>query len=420
MRATWVFAVASLITRSAASSAFERPRAIRRSTSSSRGVSSSSSRGGGVGALPDESLDQPPRDRGRDQRVAARDDLDRADELVAAGVLQQEPARPGAQRLEHVLVEVEGREDQHGDRIGDARPGELSGRLDAAHARHAHVHQHDVRAQPPREGHGLAPVARLAQHLDAARLEDHAEAVSHELLVVGDQHPQRHGPACSGMRAATRKPPPGGPRRPACRPRARPARASPPDHALPPPGRGAAPGRRRAPRARTRRVDSGSTTWVATLPAWRSVFVSASCTIRYAERSTLAGSGRASPSSASETSRPAARTSPSSSSSWARPGVGACSGDSSSVRSRCSSRRSSTRLSLPTVSMRVRAPATCSASPARGLCRLGLDHHHAHAVRERRRAARARCASRSASAASAAFSSRSRSSSCIRCSSTCV
>ena len=56
----------------------------------------------------DETFDQPARDGWRDQGVAARDGLHCLDELIAPGVLEQEATRARAQRLENVLVQVEG------------------------------------------------------------------------------------------------------------------------------------------------------------------------------------------------------------------------------------------------------------------------------------------------------------------------
>ncbi len=55
---------------------------------------------------------------------------------------------------------------------------------------------------------GVAAVRHLADHLDAGlRVEDHAEPGPHELLIVGDQHPDRHvGTVERGSSAVTRQP----------------------------------------------------------------------------------------------------------------------------------------------------------------------------------------------------------------------
>ena len=99
---------------SAAISAFDSPRATSASTSRSRAVSSASAAGGARAGrgLPGELLDQPPGDRRREQRVAGGDRRGSRASWSARRVLEQEPARPGAQRLEDVLVEVERREDR--------------------------------------------------------------------------------------------------------------------------------------------------------------------------------------------------------------------------------------------------------------------------------------------------------------------
>src|SRR5256885_6369762 len=50
-------------------------------------------------------------------------------------------------------------------------------RLQAVQARHAHVHQHHVRALPAHRGDRLLPVPRLGHHLDPVLgLQDQAEA----------------------------------------------------------------------------------------------------------------------------------------------------------------------------------------------------------------------------------------------------
>src|ERR1019366_6756452 len=92
----------------------------------------------------DESLDQPAGDRWRNQRVAAGDRAHGLDELVTPGVLEQESARPCAQCREHVLVEVERREDQDRDRVRDVGACEFAGGLESVRHGHPYVHQHDV------------------------------------------------------------------------------------------------------------------------------------------------------------------------------------------------------------------------------------------------------------------------------------
>ena len=97
-----------------------------------------------------EVLDQPPGQPGGEDTIAGGDSSDGRHQLGWRDVLEQEAARPGAQRGEHVLVEVERREDEH---RGDAAPSRDPTVPRCRPARHADVHQHDVGGrggQPPR------------------------------------------------------------------------------------------------------------------------------------------------------------------------------------------------------------------------------------------------------------------------------
>src|SRR5205814_9973762 len=72
-------------------------------------------------------------------------------------------------------------------------------RLQAVHARHADVHDHDVRPAPLREGDRALAVARLADDADVRRpRQRQPQALAHDLVVVDDQagnfvcgHPDR-------------------------------------------------------------------------------------------------------------------------------------------------------------------------------------------------------------------------------------
>jgi hypothetical protein len=160
-------------------------------------VSSSSSGGRSGARAAGELLDQPPGDGRREQRSAGGHDADRGHELLLGDILEQEAARPRAQRLVDVLVEVEGGEHEHARPVGhrDAARG-----LDAVDARHADVHEHDVGQCLPRARDRLGAVARLADDLDVGlRAQDHAKARAHEALVVGEQDAD-HRAAGSGSR----------------------------------------------------------------------------------------------------------------------------------------------------------------------------------------------------------------------------
>ena len=175
--ARWVFVVLRLMYSSSAISALVRPRATVASTSSSRAVSGSV---GCTGGAPRRTANaqQARGDVRGDQRVAVRGGVDRLHQQLRTGVLEQEAAGAGLQGAVHVLVEIEGGDDDDRERVFDAGPGELPGRLDPVHLRHADVEQAHVRPQRAREGHRLAPVRGLADDLDAGlRVEDHLSPV---------------------------------------------------------------------------------------------------------------------------------------------------------------------------------------------------------------------------------------------------
>ena len=96
------------------------------------------------------------------------------------------------------------------------------------------------------------------------------------------------------------------------------------------------------------------------VPAWRITFVSASCRIRNAARSTLAGSRSSGPAISVRISRPPAAVRVTSSSRLARLGAGARSGGSSGWRSAARTDRSSRSASLLTSLIVLRAVRACS------------------------------------------------------------
>ena len=137
---TCVFTVASLSTSRSAISAFESASATSRSTSTSRSVSSSRS---AAGAARVRAARAAKRSSSRRVTVAAssaspaRDHPDGLHQLGRPHVLEQEAARAGAQRGEHVLVDVVGREDDDPRRAPgrDDPPGGLDARRRRACAR---------------------------------------------------------------------------------------------------------------------------------------------------------------------------------------------------------------------------------------------------------------------------------------------
>ena len=120
-----------------------------------------------------------------DHGAAVRDGADGVAELRDGDALEQVAGSAVFQRVEHVLVIVERREDDD----ADLRPLLLYGVCcrHAVELRHADVHEHDVRRRLLDEGEELGAVLREARDLHIGVLaEDDAEALADELLVVGD------------------------------------------------------------------------------------------------------------------------------------------------------------------------------------------------------------------------------------------
>jgi hypothetical protein len=150
---------------------------------------------------PREVVEQAARDLRRQLSVARRHRADRLDQPRRRGVLEQEAAGSGPDRVVDVLVEIERR--QHED-AGGVAPGEQPARrLDAVQSRHPHVHQHDVRPAQAREFDRLGAVRGLGHDVHVLLgVEDHAEAAPDQGLVVGDDHADHERPV--GSRARTR------------------------------------------------------------------------------------------------------------------------------------------------------------------------------------------------------------------------
>ena len=196
--------------------------------------------------------------------------LDGPGDLGDPGVLGQVAAGARLQRAEDRLIVSVGREDDDlGLGLGSADP---PGRLDAVEPRHPQVHQHDMRAMPCGEGHGLLAVGGRGDGLDPRRdLQQRHQPFAHERLIVGDQDPDQvtHDPIPrrpgarpwagrrgeTGTRSSTRQP---SPRAPALRCRREPGhvRACPgyrSHRRSRPAGSELAPGRSGGPRRRGRR-----------------------------------------------------------------------------------------------------------------------------------------------------------------------
>ncbi len=93
-----------------------------------------------------ELADDPAGDARRQQGVPGRDRPDRAQQLDRFGVLDQEARGARPQRLEDVLVQLEGGQDDHPGTGQRGLRGDAPGGLQAVHPGHPDVHQHHVRA----------------------------------------------------------------------------------------------------------------------------------------------------------------------------------------------------------------------------------------------------------------------------------
>ena len=159
-----------------------------------------------------ELVDQPAGDVGGEQGVAGGHDADGIEQRFCRHILQEEAAGAGGQGVVDVLVEVERGEHDHAWRwvqLGRDRPR----RIDAVEHRHANVHQDHVGPVGGGHGHRVRPVAGGADNRDVvAGVEKRCEAGAHDLLIVGDHHPDRcrHG-APTGRSATISNPPSGWP-----------------------------------------------------------------------------------------------------------------------------------------------------------------------------------------------------------------
>src|ERR1017187_231616 len=159
--------------------------------------------------LPGELADQLPGDAGGEQRVAGGDYPDRGQQVAWRCVFEQEAAGTGAQRREHVLVQVERGQHQDAGAGGFRCGGDLPGGLDAVHAGHPDVHQDHVRFFSGGEFYRLGAGARLADRGEVGRaVYEQARAAPQQHLIVCDQSPD-HDAFTRGKRAVTAKPPAG-------------------------------------------------------------------------------------------------------------------------------------------------------------------------------------------------------------------
>ncbi len=171
--------------------------------------SGSEAAGGRVRSLGGDGADQPPGDVGRQQRIPPGHGSNTVQEHVRLGVFEEEPARPEAQGLVHVIVLVERREDHDPRPVQALLLQDLPRGLEPVHPGHPDVHQHDVGDELHGAAEGGLAVVGLAHHLDVRLgVEQRPKARPDQRLVVGEQDPDHAAPS-SGSVARTRKPPSG-------------------------------------------------------------------------------------------------------------------------------------------------------------------------------------------------------------------
>ena len=189
---TWFFAVRGLMASVSAISAFSIPRAISRSTSSSRADSCSSaptSKRRLAGALPDPPQNQLGGSRRKPGHSLGRRPHGHGD-AADRGVLRDEAARAGLERGLHVAVVRGHGQDEHAH-VGislEDRPGR-GGSLDIGHAE---IHDHDVRPQLVRQPDPHAATGGLRHHLDVGlHGEQRRESRPEEIVIVNDEDANR-------------------------------------------------------------------------------------------------------------------------------------------------------------------------------------------------------------------------------------
>src|SRR5690625_4146933 len=272
--------------------------------------------------------DEPSGGGGGDDGLALVHGADRGEHLLGRGVFEEERRGADLDRLEHVFVEVEGREDDDlrgvpaGAAVRVRGRGECFGGGEAVHVRHPHVHEHDVDVVGAKQPDRLGAVAGFEHHFHVWLGVDHqGEPGADQLLVVDDRHADRAhnrkgycrpGPLLgSGMWHRTRNPPPG--LGPAARvPPSIAARSRMPTRPCPAPSDVAAAPR---PSSSTEMVSPSVFHSVVTIaaasgPPCLRMFVSDSCTIRYSATPAPGGRARGAPRVTWETLRPAAFTWP--------------------------------------------------------------------------------------------------------------
>src|SRR5450830_1414471 len=152
---------------------------------------------------------------GADVQSAIGDLADRRDEQRRGAFLGHVAGGAGADRAHCVLLLLVHR--QHQERKFRPRSLHPLDQLDAVFSWHRHVEQQQVEAALAHPRHDLVAAHRFARHFDSRRaLENAAQAVAHDSVIVGDQDARHATASCasaaaSGMRARTSLPCPRSP-----------------------------------------------------------------------------------------------------------------------------------------------------------------------------------------------------------------
>ena len=125
---------------------------------------------------------------GGEQGFAGRDDAYAGEQVGGRCVFQQEPARACVQGFVHVLVQVEGGQDEDAY-IGASVVGQdAAGRVEAVHDGHPDVHQDDVGLGADDEVDGRCSVGGAADDVEVGcSVEQHLESCADQGLVVDDR-----------------------------------------------------------------------------------------------------------------------------------------------------------------------------------------------------------------------------------------
>ena len=81
---------------------------------------------------------------------------------------------------------------QKDERDVPRHPANFSRSVETVQERHRQVEDGHVRAKRPGQPHCLVTIRRLADHLEPVTFQKSLQAVANHLVVIGDQHVNRH------------------------------------------------------------------------------------------------------------------------------------------------------------------------------------------------------------------------------------